>query len=201
MISNIYILIVFFIIILWYIYNSHNTFNENIYQISDLDNQTYLIRRGFKKSPEFLKDSANKLAEINNRINILINYLQNNNVSFSKYLVKNYNFEKISEAAYDTRYTTYTINKNEMHICLRTRDSQENLYDTNLLMYVILHELAHMCNYNENGEPIVGHGTEFKEKFKYLVDSAIKLNLYTFQNYQKNPSEYCGMYISSTITQ
>ena len=50
MISNIYILIVFFIIILWYIYNSHNTFNENIYQISDLDNQTYLIRRGFKKS-------------------------------------------------------------------------------------------------------------------------------------------------------
>lgn len=197
---NIKIYVVIGLIIVLFIYTNYSTFNENVYEISDIDHRKYLIRRGFNKSKKFLKDSVNKLAEINQRITILINYLLKNNISYAKYLEQNYNFDKISEAAYDTRYTTYTVNKDEMHVCLRTRDSNEQLYDTNLLMYVILHELAHMCNYDIYGQPILGHGNEFRIIFKNLVDTAIHLNLYIYQDYQKNPIEYCNMIISSQIT-
>lgn len=180
---------------------TESTFDENKYQISDVDNKSYLIRRGHNKSPKFLKDSANKLAEINIRVQKLIDYLQQQNTSYSKYLAENYNYTKISEAAYDTRYTTYTVNKDQMHICLRTRDQKENMYDTNILMYVILHELAHMCNYDINSEPIIGHGPEFRKIFKELVNTSIYLKIYDYQDYTKNPVDYCGLKINSQILQ
>jgi hypothetical protein len=40
-----------------------------------------------------------------------------------------------------------------MRICLRNRDTQEKIYDINLLMYVVLsRELAHVCNYTQAGK-------------------------------------------------
>jgi predicted SprT family Zn-dependent metalloprotease len=66
-------------------------------------------------------------------------------------------------------------------------------------MYVILHELAHLCNYNKNGYPIYGHGIEFLRIFKVIVQESIKINIYTYQDYQKKPVEYCGLEISSQI--
>ena len=190
---------------MYFIWNNYNTFNENVYVISKYDNKKYLIRRGKNKSIYFLQHSADTLAEINRRIMLLIDILdkkygndRNNNFVIN-HLKKNYNFNKISEAAYDSRYTTYTVNKDEMHICLRTRDSNENMYDINLLMYVILHELAHMCNYDKTGIPIQGHGIEFRHIFTILVQEAINANLYVYRDYRKEPVEYCGMQLNSSI--
>jgi hypothetical protein len=191
--------------IAYFIWCNYFSFNENIYVTSKIDNRDYLIRRGRNKSEYFLQSSADTLAEINRRIYLLINelstkYSNDNDINYFVYhLKKNYNFDKISEAAYDPRYTTYTVNKDEMHICLRTRDINENMYDINLLMYVILHELAHMCNYGKDGRPIQGHGDEFKSIFKILVTESINLNIYEYQNYRENPVEYCGMQLNSSI--
>jgi predicted SprT family Zn-dependent metalloprotease len=66
-------------------------------------------------------------------------------------------------------------------------------------MYVILHELAHLCNYDNMGNPIQGHGLEFKNIFKLLVIEAIRLNLYEYIDYSDTPHEYCGIMISTTI--
>lgn len=179
-------------------------YNENTYVESDIDKNRYLIRTG-NKNTVYLKESANTLAEINKRITILINHLERkyNNDSSKNYFIKklreNYNHTILSEAAIDNRYTTYTIDKEDMHICLRTRDKHEKLYDINLLMYVILHELAHLCNYNVNGYPIQGHGEEFKYIFKLLVSEAILIGIYEYQDYTKSPQEYCGIIISTTI--
>lgn len=197
--------IVIIILISYFVWISYYSYNENIYVVSDIDNNTYLIRRGRNKSKIFLKNSANRLAEINKRILLLINSLEEkakideNKYYFVKYLKKNYNASKLSEAAYDPKYTTYTINKDEMHICLRTRDINEKLYDINLLMYVILHELSHMCNYDENGYPINGHGNEFKYIFYILVKEAIEMNLYIHKNYKESPVEYCGIMLTTSI--
>jgi len=179
-------------------------YNENTYVESDIDKNKYLIRTG-NKNTVYLKESANTLAEINKRITILINHLEKkyNNDSSKNYFIKklreNYNHTILSEAAIDNRYTTYTIDKEDMHICLRTRDKFEKLYDINILMYVILHELAHLCNYNVNGYPIQGHGEEFKYIFKLLVSEAILIGIYEYQDYTKSPQEYCGIIISTTI--
>jgi hypothetical protein len=181
-----------------------NNYNENVYIESDIDKKKYLIRRG-NKDAAYLKESANTLAEINKRIVILIDHLERkyNTDSSKNYFIKkfkqNYNHKILSEAAIDNRYTTYTIDKEDMHICLRTRDRYEKLYDINLLMYVILHELAHLCNYNVNGYPIQGHGEEFKYIFKLLVSEAILIGIYEYEDYKESPQEYCGIVISTTI--
>lgn len=196
-------MIIMAIIILFIIYMVYN-YSEIDYVVSDIDNRTYMIRRG-NKNAAFLKESADTLATINGRIETLIKFLSkkyNNDESknyFINHLKKNYNPYMISEAYVDPRYTTYTVDKHDMHICLRTRDKNEKVYDINTLMYVCLHELAHMGNYSSDGYAIIGHGTEFKMVFKFLVEESIKLGLYKYVDYSSIPQEYCGVIVSTQI--
>ena len=203
--KSVLVTILFIFIIVYFIWTSYTSYNENVYITSTLDNNKYLIRRGKNKPTYFLSHSADTLAEINRRITKLIAILNEkygNDTTknyFIHHLISNYNFNKLSEAAYDPRFTTYTVNKDEVHICLRTRDINENIYDINLLMYVVLHELAHMCNYDINNEPIKGHGEEFRNIFKILVEESILAGLYKYQDYSIQPVEYCGMQLNSSI--
>ena len=193
------------ILVIYFLYHMIYTYSEIKYVKSDVDGNVYLIRRGNNKSEKFLKDSANTLALINKNVIGLVDYLFKNfnnrddKFYFIKKLKENYKQYIISEAAVDPRYTTYTIDKRDMHICLRTRDTNEKVYDMNILMYVILHELAHLCNYNKNGEAILGHGSEFRDIFKFLVEESIKIGIYNHVNYSAEPREYCGIMITTSI--
>jgi hypothetical protein len=164
-----------------------------------------MIRRGRSKPMSYLKDSANMLSDINYRVEKLIKHLKEKYendpmmIYYIKKLDEQYDSSIISEAAIDTRYTTFTVDKKDVHICLRTRDNKEKMYDINLLMYVVLHELAHMCNYDIKGNAITGHGREFIDKFKILVSEAINIGVYKYTDYNETPQEYCGMLLSSTI--
>lgn len=200
----IYILILF-LVVLCLILRMCWVYSESLYIESSVDNNSYLIRRGKNKTKEYLEESANMLAEINSRVLKLVDHLyrkydgDETKIYFIKKLKENYNSNILSEAAIDKRYTTYTIDKKDMHICLRTRDDHEKIYDINLLMYVILHELAHLCNYDKYGTPIQGHGIEFKNIFRLLVKEGINIGIYKYENYVASPKNYCGMIISSTI--
>jgi len=168
---------------------------------SNIDNRKYLIRNG-NKSKQYLQESADTLAIINARIEKLIKHLKNkyteNQICISK-LIENYDYSLLSEAAIDERYTTFTIDKQDIHICLRTRDGYDKLYDINILMYVVLHELAHLCNYDKNEYPITGHGSEFKYIFRLLVTESIQIGIYNHINFRNEPKEYCGIVINSSI--
>lgn len=202
---DIVLLLIAFVLVLYFTINMVTTYSETLYIQSDLDDKTYIIRRGHTKDETYLKESANTLAEINDRVTKLIDHLcqkyenDNHKNYFINKLKQNYSSYILSEAAIDERYTTYTIDKQDMHVCLRTRDKYESVYDINLLMYVILHELAHLCNYDDLGNPIQGHGEEFKNIFKLLVIEAIRLKLYNYVDYSETPMEYCGIVISTTI--
>jgi hypothetical protein len=199
------LILIAFALVLYFTINTVTTYNETLYIESDLDKRQYIIRRGNAKGDVYLKESANTLAEINKRVVKLVDHLKvkyerdYSKNYFIKKLSENYNSYILSEGAVDDRYTTYTIDKKDMHICLRTRDRVENVYDINLLMYVILHELAHLCNYDKNGIAIQGHGEEFRQIFKLLVIEAIRLNIYSYIDYSETPQEYCGIVISTTI--
>ena len=202
---NTVIIILGILLVVYFLYHMIYTYAEIKYVKSDVDGKIYLIRRGNNKSEKFLKDSANTLALINKNIMILIEHLEanyKNDDEKSHFIIKlkeNYMPYIISEAAVDPRYTTYTIDKRDMHICLRTRDNNEQIYDINILMYVVLHELAHLCNYDKKGRPILGHGSELKFIFRFLVEEAIKLNIYQHTNYAVEPQEYCGIMITTSI--
>lgn len=54
-------------------------------------------------------------------------------------------------------------------------------------------------NYDQGGNPIHGHGREFREIFKFLLEESMKIGVYKYENYSATPKEYCGIMINSTI--
>jgi len=199
------LLILATILVVYFTFTTINTYSEVVYVESDLDKKNYVIRRGKNKTPEYLKESANVLSEINVRVTQLVQHLQkkyNNDTSknyWIRHLGKNYQANILSEAAIDSRYTTFTVDKQDMHICLRSRDQSEKVYNINLLMYVVLHELAHLCNYDRYSYPIQGHGAEFVNIFKILVSEAVNIGIYKYTDYSREPQEYCGIMINTSV--
>ena len=77
---------------------------------------------------------------------------------------------------------SYCINKRKIYLCLR--DEKKEYYPFNMLMYVSIHELAHViCDE-------IGHTPKFHRIFKELLEKAESLNIYD----SKIPivSNYCG---------
>ena len=75
---------------------------------------------------------------------------------------------------------SYTINKEKIYLCIRDKHGQ--YYSQNILMYVLLHEVAHtIC-------PEIGHTQEFKNIFNSLLDRANAYGIYTQTDI---PKDYC----------
>lgn len=186
--------IVLIVLVFFGVYASQDT----IYVVSIADNNTYAVRKDIPK--EMRDENANALANINTNVQKLIAHIQNKypTLHYVPYLRQKYNDRIISEST-DLKYTTYTLNKESIHMCLRSRDTRQKLYDMNLLMYVMLHELAHLCNYDTHGNAIVGHGTEFRDIFEMLVRESISIGVYLHTDYTYSPKEYCGMTLNSSI--
>jgi predicted metal-dependent hydrolase len=77
---------------------------------------------------------------------------------------------------------SYTINKQKIYLCT---ESDGEVYDDNMLTYVILHELAHtLC-------PEIGHGKQFQKIFASLLARAVNHNL--FDPNIPRAENYCKM--------
>lgn len=59
--------------------------------------------------------------------------------------------------------SSYTVNKEKIYLCTTAAGVE---YDDNMLTYVLLHELAHVLTLE------FGHGAEFIENFKLLLERA-----------------------------
>ena len=65
---------------------------------------------------------------------------------------------------------SYTINKQKVFLCLK--DEKNQYYETNMLIYVLLHEISHViCDE-------VGHTEKFGKIFDELLEEAKKMNIY-----------------------
>jgi len=65
---------------------------------------------------------------------------------------------------------SYTINKRDMHLCIR--DEVGEYFNRNMLLYVALHELAHVkCK-------SIGHTAEFHSIFRDLLKKAEEQGVY-----------------------
>jgi hypothetical protein len=75
---------------------------------------------------------------------------------------------------------SYTINKEKVYLCLK--DEKDEYYNRNMLIYVLLHELAHViCDE-------IGHTEKFHDIFQNLLMRAINNGIYNpsipvIQNY------------------
>jgi hypothetical protein len=109
--------------------------------------------------------------------------------------VARYQPDVFSENSMSSADTSYSENKGQrIVVCLRdkTKAPQYPLIDINTIMFVMLHEMAHLMT------DTIGHTPEFWGNFKRILHDAVKAGIYTPVNYSHQPTPYCGMVISDS---
>jgi len=160
---------------------------------STIDGKQYKVRDMPDK-----QEAANLMAHLRIRLTKLCDALEKKypDKAQVKQLVKNFRSDpsRFIEATPDSEHTSYSINKGEsIHMCLRQREGQdESLVDENIMTFVSLHELSHVCTES------IGHGPDFWNNFGWLLKEAEALGLYKYTDFQAHPVNYCGVYITDS---
>jgi len=156
--------------------------------IASSDGNRYCVRERVK-----MELAANLLAEVTQKMKDMVSYLKEKHPEDerTKLLVQNFNPKKISETLPTSELTAYSENKGEkIAFCLNKSKNGSKLIDVNTLTFVALHELTHV------GTKSVGHGQEFWQNFKWILENAKQAGIYSPIDYKKYPEEYCGMTIN-----
>ena len=183
-----FIIILFIVLIALKMYCESDEFNLRCI-VSTIDGKKYCVRERNN-----IQNASNLLARTTEKLEYLVEnvgqrYPDRENV---KKLVKNFNPTTIKETLPTSEYTAYSENKGEkIAFCLNKKKSDNNnLIDSNTLMFVAIHEIAHIMTTS------VGHTEEFWNNFKFLLENAVELKIYTPVDYKKEPEGYCGMDIT-----
>ena len=144
------------------------------------------------------KESANLLSDAITRVKTLLEHLKKSESQDirTKTLLSRFNPDNITEndpEEMKSGVTSYTVNKGEkIVVCLRQRNN--NFVEINTLMYVIIHELAHICDLTSQQ-----HDEKFWNNFEWLLEHAVNIGIYNYVNYSKDEEPYCGMNITSNV--
>ena len=177
----------FFVYIAWLYYNDRN----HSYVKSSVDGNEYRVQNSEDK-----KQTANLIAKIVSNVNLLIKHLQKIHPGDERtvLLSNRFNPDTITEGNNDKNLTSYSINKGEkIVLCLRSRDEKRTLVKLNTILFVVIHELGHLIT------KTIGHTDEFWNNFKWLLEEAINIGIYKYEDYDANPVKYCGINITSTV--
>lgn len=182
------IMIAMIIVVAVKIYLESDYFNLKCI-ISDVDGKTYCVRERRK-----LEMAADMLAATTSNMQKLVDHCyrkfpDRGNVQRLK---EGFNPKTIQETLPTSEFTAYSENKGEkIAFCLdKKKSGKGGLIDPNTLMFVAIHELAHVASAS------VGHTDEFWKNFKFLLVEAEKIGIYKPVDYKANSQEYCGMEIT-----
>jgi hypothetical protein len=185
---EIFIIFILVVIIISYV---RRVYGEVDFVKSRVDNREYLVRH----LPD-RQEAADFLARVNIKLSKLVHHLvakfglDSNKVV--KQLYNNYNPDAFSEGGVELGYTSYSVNKGEkIVLCLRQKD--KTFVDENTLMYVAIHELGHLATDE------VGHTKTFWDNFKWILQEAVAIGIYTKVDFDKDPQSYCGIKITSSV--
>ncbi len=165
----------------------------SVYVTSTVDGKQYKVRDMADK-----QQAADLLAKLRIKLTKLCDILSNKypDKLQVKVMVKNFRSDphRFLESTPDSQHTSYSVNKGEsIHLCLRQRQGpDESLVDENIMMFVALHEMAHVCTES------VGHGPDFWNNFGWLLKEAEANNLYKYTDFTAHPVSYCGVYITDS---
>lgn len=187
------LVIIVIVLVLSFFLHYESKYSELTYVVSTIDNRQYLVRNREDKL-----EAANLLATVRKNLDSIVDYLKNNNNNDEKVqrLVKKYRPEKISESMPNTNYTSYSVNKGEKIVfCIRSKKGDQKLVSQNTIMFVAIHELAHVMTKS------IGHTQEFWDNMRFLLKKAIRLNIYKKHDYKEKPVPYCGTEITDSPLQ
>ena len=155
---------------------------KTICVISEVDGQRYCVRKR-----KHIAKTADLLATVANRLTQLVDHVKDKwpRRAFVGRLIENYEPRGIQEILPTSTYCTE--NKGDkMAFCTTTEKKREKLIDPNTLMYVAIHELAHISSKS------VGHTEEFWKNFRTLLIEAARIKIYTPVDYSVKPVIYGG---------
>lgn len=160
---------------------------------SSVDGRNYSVRDMADK-----QQAADLLATVRLKLTTLCDTLEKKypDKQQVQQIVRNFRSDpnRFLEATPDSDHTSYSVNKGEsVHLCLRHRDGpDESLVNENIIVFVSLHELSHICTKS------VGHTPEFWNNFGWLLKEAEDMSIYKYQDFQSQPVSYCGMSITDS---
>jgi hypothetical protein len=158
---------------------------------SNVDGKYYLIRDMPDK-----QEAADLIARIRIKLSNLKIHVESKfpDKPQVKQLIKNFEAEpsRFYESTPDADLTSYSVNKGEaVHLCLRQREKgDESLVQEDVMMFVAIHEMAHMITQS------IGHGPDFWNNFGWLLKEAESIGLYKAKDFKAHPVKYCGMSIT-----
>lgn len=170
-----------------------NRYQEVHYVESSVDGHRYLVRKAADS-----QEAADTLARINAKVERLISHLAASAPDDRRtaLLRERYDRAALSEGGHNSGYTSFSVNKGEKIVmCIRARNGSDDngeIEKFNTLMYVILHEIAHLVTEE------IGHTRAFWDNFRWILDAAHAAGVYTKVDYSKEPEEYCGININSS---
>jgi hypothetical protein len=180
------------ITVVFVLYVSYSMYSESDYFqlkciIADANSKKYCVREREK-----LQEAASLLADVSDRLETLVRNMSRDapDDPLVQRIAQKFDARKIKEILPTSEYTAYSENKGEkLALCLNEvkEDAESKLIDRNTLMYVAMHELTHV------GTVSVGHGKEFWQNFKTIIEYAVKYKLYEPVDYKKQNQLYCGM--------
>ena len=179
-----FILIIFCIICLKYGIESL----ENRY--SNISNKSYYIREELPNSDE----TPDVIGKLELFIDKFVAYLDSKvpNDKRVKRLKDRLYDVKIEESPVEPGVSSYTINKGELiSLCVRHKNTDNDFHDYQTLLFVVIHELAHVASISK------GHNREFMKSFKFLLKHAVESKMYYAQDYSKSPITYCGVKVTN----
>jgi predicted metal-dependent hydrolase len=172
-------------------YSNYESYSNEVTSVkSNVDNNEYIVRNREDK-----EEAANMLATIRQKLENLIDSMKQKypNDEAVQRMSRKFNPDNISESGKSSQYTSYSVNKGEKIVfCIRQKDEKESFVDINTITFVSIHELAHIMTKS------VGHTDEFWTNFKRLLNEAIKMGIYTKEDYSSNPREYCGIKVTDS---
>jgi hypothetical protein len=163
---------------------------------SQLDGKTYRVQDLPNK-----QEATEMLAKIHgNLIKLYSHYSQEEYASDppAKLFVQRFNPENMMENSMTSSDTSYSENKGEkIVLCLRDKTSPPHypLVDLNTVMFVVLHEMAHLMTAELS---TTSHTPEFWANFRRILQDSERMGIYSAVNYSHSPVEYCGMTITDS---
>lgn len=167
------------------VYGMSNRDREVTMQKASVDGRQYLVLRRSDSGA-----AANLLATVRADLESLIAHVVRANPGDKDYarLARRFDGDAISEGRPNHGYTTsFTIDKARVVLCIR--QSNGDFVPRPVVMYVAIHELAHILTKS------VGHTDEFWSNNARLVKAAKEIGIYEDQNFDETPVSYCGITI------
>jgi len=143
------------------------------------------------------QQACERIAKIRENLEKLVDSYKNDPSAMAdprvKIMVTRFNPDNFTENDLDSHSTSYSENKGEkIVVCIRDKAPPYKFVDENAIMFVLLHEMAHLMT------TTVGHTPEFWANFKRILHDGVQCGIYTPVNYAKQPTPYCGMTITDS---